>query len=160
MPKLSQGNVFEAIDSSRAGLAVVFGHVGFNQMSVHWTKFSARHPQLTGVRDPFTQLPNLPVQISNNTWLWFIPEETNHGMTDTLLTKTLDSALSWASRQNIKSVFMNGVANTNHGNDTAHNRQSDEQRARFLTSYARLAEEIHGINIELVSLNDTFIHPH
>lgn len=47
---------------------------------------------------------------------------------------------------------MNGVANTDHGHDTAHNRQSDEERARFLITYASEAEQTHGFNIELVSL--------
>ncbi len=157
MLQFSQGNIFEAIDRSRVELAVVFGHVGFNQMRVCWATFSARHPQLVGVRDPFTSLENGPIRISDGRWLWFVSEKENHGMTDGHLVNALDASLSWASRLHIKSVATNGVANTDHGIDTAHNRQSDEQRARFLIAYAAAAEQQYGVNIELISLNDVFL---
>ena len=52
MPQLSQGDVFVSVDTSRAELAVVFGHIGFNEMHQRWAAFSARQPQLAGVRDP------------------------------------------------------------------------------------------------------------
>jgi len=157
MPQFSQGDVFEAVDTSRAGLAVVFGHIGFNEMRQCWSTFSTRHPQLAGVRDPFINLVNDPIQISDGRWLWFVSEEENHGMTEEHLVNTLDAALSWASTQHIKSVATNGVANTDHGVDTVHNRQSDEQRARFLVAYATAAEQQYGVNIELISLNDVFV---
>ncbi|THG72198.1 hypothetical protein E5198_17240 [Pseudomonas sp. A-1] len=157
MPKLSQGDIFESIEKSRDSLAVVFGHIGFNLMSQYWKAFSARHPQVEMIRSPFNGLPNIPVQLSNNRWLWFIQGETNHGMTDERLLSNLEMAFSWASRQHIRFVVTNGIADTDHDKDTAHNRQSDERRARFLVDYARGVEEKHDIRIELVSLNDIFV---
>jgi len=73
------------------------------------------------------------------------------------LTRTLDDVFSWALENNIKSVATNGIANTDHGRETEHNRRSDEQRARFLVAYATNAEHKYGINIELISLNDVFV---
>jgi hypothetical protein len=157
MPQFLQGDVFEAINTSRAEFAVVFGHIGFNEMSQRWADFSTCHPQLARVRDPFADLTNGPIALPDGRWLWFISEEKNHGMTNEHLVNALDAALSWASRQHIQSVATNGVANTDHGRDTMHNRQSDEQRARFLIAYATAAEQKYGVSIELISLNDVFV---
>jgi hypothetical protein len=157
MPQLSQGDVFEVIDSSRAELAVVFGHIGFNEMQQYWVNFSAHHSELVGVRDPFKALVNGPIQISKERWLWFVPEEKNHGMTDGNLVNALNTALSWASMQHIKFVTTNGVANVDCGRDTAYNLQSYDQRARFLVDYATAIEKQYGISIELISLNDVFV---
>lgn len=38
MPTLSQGNIFDA--AKRTALTVVFGHIGFNVMSVCWRAFA------------------------------------------------------------------------------------------------------------------------
>ena len=157
MPQLSQGDVFEVVDASRAELAIVFGHVGFNVMRQCWKIFSARHPDLAGVQDPFADLTEEPIKLSDGRWLWFVSEEENHGMKDGALKNVLDTALSWASSQRLKSITTNGVANTDHGSDTAHNRNSDEQRARFLITYASAAEQKYGVDIELISLNDVFM---
>ena len=78
-------------------------------------------------------------------------------MTDMDMATALDAALSWASRKHIKSIATNGIANTDHGRNTEYNRQSDERRARLLITYASAAEQKHGINIELISLNDVFV---
>lgn len=155
--QLSQGDIFDAIEASRADLAIVFGHVGFNEMHQRWAAFSARHPQLAGVQDPFTEFPNGPTQLSEGKWLWFVSDAQNHGMSDEDLVEALDAALSWASRQHIKSVATNGVANIDHGQNKAQKRQSDEQRARFLIAYAAAAEQKYGVDIELISLNDVFV---
>jgi len=157
MPTLSQGNIFEVIDTPQAELAIVFGHIGFNEMHQRWTVFSAHHSQLAGVSDPFTELSNGPKQLSDGKWLWFVSEEENHGMSDDGLVNALGTALSWASKQYIKSVITNGVANTDHGRGTSQNRQSDEQRAHFLVTYATAAEQKYGLTIELISLNDVFM---
>ena len=42
MPQLSQGDVFVSVDTSRAELAVVFGHIGFNEMHQRWAASVAR----------------------------------------------------------------------------------------------------------------------
>lgn len=155
MPHLSQGDIFQA--ASRVQLAIVFGYVGFNQISGSWKAFAAKHPKLPQVRDPFTLLADRAVEWSPGKWLWFMAVQENHGMTDAQLTDALDTAFSWASQQGIESVATNGVANTNHGLITAENRCSDEVRAVFLEDYVKRAEQKYGLAVELISLNDVFI---
>lgn len=157
MPQFRQGDVFAAIKDERAGLAIVFGHIGCNEMRKHWTAFAKGIPALSRVRDPFVELTDRPQQLSEHQWLWFIPEGENHGMTDERLTSALDRALRWASERGIRSIVTNGVANTDHGHDTASNRRSDDLRAQFLAEYAARMEEGLGLAIELISLNDIFV---
>ena len=153
MPELSQGDIFEA--ASRVQLAIVFGHVGFNEMRQRWVAFAARNSQLIHVRDPFTKIASRAVEWSPGRWLWFVAEQKNHGMTDIQLTAALDAVLSWASQNAITSIATNGVANIDHGYNTSENRRSDEQRAAVLVDYAKSAEN-RGFSIELISLNDVF----
>jgi len=155
MPHLSQGDIFQA--ASRLQLAIVFGHIGFNEMRQRWVDFAAKQAQLSHVRDPFTELAGGAVEWAPGKWLWFAEEQENHGMTDAQLTDTLDAALSWASQNGIASVATNGIANTDHGLITADNRISDEQRALYLEDYAKQAEQKYGLAVELISLNDVFI---
>lgn len=110
-------------------LAIVFGYVGFNQISVSWKAFAAKHPKLPQVRDPLTLLADRAFEWSPGKCLWFVAVQKKHGMTDVQLTDALDTAFSWASPQGIESVATNGVANTNHGLITAENRCSDEVQA-------------------------------
>lgn len=154
MPQLSQGDIFEA--ASRVQLAIVFGHVGFNEMRQCWVAFAARHDQLSVVRDPFAELAGRAIEWSPGRWIWFVAEQQNHGMTNAQLTAALDAALFWASQQGLKSVATNGVANTDHGHDTASNRQSDDERAAMLINYAERAERERHLALDLVSLNDVF----
>lgn len=154
MPKLSQGDIFQA--ASRVQLAIVFGHVGFNEMRQRWVAFAAKRAELSHVRDPFTELVGRAVQWSPGKWLWFVAEQENHGMTDAQVTRALDAAFSWASQNRIASTATNGVANTDHGRNTADNRRSDEKRAALLEDYAKQAEQRYGLTVELISLNDIF----
>lgn len=155
MPKSSQGDIFQA--ASRVQLAIVFGHVGFNEMRQRWVVFAAERPELSHVRDPFTELAGRAIEWSPGKWLWFIAEQDNHGMTNAQLTNALDGAFSWASQRSIASIATNGVANTDHGRNTADNRRSDEERASFLEDYVAQAENRFGLAVELISLNDVFI---
>ncbi len=155
MPRFSQGDIFEA--ATRAQLAVVFGHVGLNEMRYCWERFAAKHPQLGHVRDPFTELAGRAVGWSAEKWLWFVADQQNHGMTDPQLTAALDAALVWASREAVTSVATNGVADTDHGRDTADNRRSDDRRVALLADHAARAEVKYGLAIELISLNDAFV---
>lgn len=155
MPKLSQGNIFDAIE--RADLLVVFGHVGFNLMSYHLSRFADKYPEIKRARNPFEIFNDTPLQLANNRWIWFVQEGTNHGMTDELLAKSLDASLSWASNAQIKVMATNGIANADRRGDASSNRENDDQRARFLLSYATAAEKMHGIGIELVNLSDVFV---
>ena len=155
MIQTSQGDIFQA--ARRVELTIVFGYVGFNQISLRWRDFAEDKPSLRQIRDPFTELRGDAVEWSPEKWLWFVPAQENHGMTDLQLTRALDAAFAWASAKRIKSVATNGIANTDHSGDTAANRRSHEKRAAWLIDFAKAAEQKHAINIELVSLNDIFV---
>jgi hypothetical protein len=155
MPKMSQGDIFQA--AARVQLAIVFGHIGFNEMRQRWVTFAQSQPQLSHANNPFTEFGGRAVEWSGGKWLWFVPEKENHGMTEAQLTDALDAAFAWASRNRIASVATNGVANIDHGQNTATNRRSDEERAAWLKDYAKQAEQKHNVAIELISLNDVFV---
>ena len=160
MPRFTQGDIFDAIQDGRADLAIIFGHIGFNQMSYRWTEFAGGIEavgSLASVRDPFSELPHRPQRVADRHWLWFVPARENHGMTDDEVQRALDSALLWATEQGLRSIATNGIANTDHGPDAARNRRSDDQRAALLAEYASRQEEALGLEIELVSLNDVFV---
>lgn len=76
-----QGDIFKAITERRFDLAVVFGHVGFNEMAESWRRFREGVPTWSNVDNPFTDFGG-PHQLGDGTWLWFVPEQDNHGMTD------------------------------------------------------------------------------
>lgn len=155
MPKASQGDIFQA--AHRVDFAVVFGHVGFNEMRQRWVAFAQTNHELHRVNDPFKKWPDQALQWSPGRWLWFVPEQDNHGMTDEQLRRALDDAFGWASRAQMKSAATNGIADTDHGRDAAANRRSDETRAKWLKNYAEEAERKYGFCVELVSLNDVFL---
>ena len=155
MIQTSQGDIFQA--AQRVQLAIVFGHIGFNQMTWYWRDFVEENPSLRHISDPFTTLHGNRVEWSPGRWLWFVPAQENNGMTDLQLTRALDAAFAWASAKRIKSVATNGIANTDHSGDTAANRRSHEKRAAWLIDFAKAAEQKHAINIELFSLNDIFV---
>lgn len=155
MPKLSQGDIFQA--ATRVQLAIVFGHLGFNEMHIYWNEFRKRHPELRLGFDPFNPENSHPIEWAAGKWLWFVPEEENHGMTERQLSVKLDRAFLWAAQNGILSVATNGIANIDHELNTADNRQSDEERAAWLKAYAEQAEKKYKINIELISLNDIFL---
>ena len=155
MPQSTQGDIFQA--AARVQLAIVFGHVGLNEMRHRWVAFASSQPQLRQVRDPFTELAGHPVEWSQGKWLWFVPEEQNHGMTDTQLAHALEVPLAWASQNGINSVATNGVKNTDHGKDTRANRLSVDRRVAWLRDYATQAEQKYGLTVELISLNDAFV---
>lgn len=155
MPHTSQGDIFQAAE--RVQLAIVFGHLGFNEMRQRWVTFAQKHQELGHTKDPFTELGGRAVEWSPRKWLWFVAEEDNHGMTDVQLEKALDKAFAWASRNRIASAATNGVADTDHSRDTAANRRSDAKRAEWLKGYAEQAEQKYNVAIELISLNDVFV---
>jgi hypothetical protein len=157
MPRQAQGVIFAAVNERRADLAIIFGHVGFNEMRQRWRAFVASIANLSHVRDPFSELPGAPLRSPNGVWLWFVPEQQNHGMAEPTLTSALDAALAWAKSAGIRSIITNGIADTDHGHDTAANRTSDDKRARFLVAYTTEQERVAGFSIELISLNDVFI---
>ncbi|WP_445768044.1 hypothetical protein [Rheinheimera sp.] len=156
MTQQSQGDIFEA--ATKVQLAVVFGYIGFNEMHLCWMTFKKNLPQLLQVRNPFTELSGQAVEWSPGKRLWFVPAKDNHGMTTVQLTNAFDEIFTWALQNRITSVATNGIANTDHGTDTAANRRSDQDRAIWLKDYANKAEQKYKIAIELISLNDIFVY--
>jgi hypothetical protein len=156
MPKLRQGDIFSTADREDFELAIVFGHIGFNQLSITWQQFSEHIPALVGERDPFKHMKS-PVQYRPGRWMWFIPSELNHGMSTTRLSEELGVALDWANRQGIKQIFTNGIADTDHVRDTQSNRMSDEKRAAALLALTTRYEIQMSLSITLMSLNNIFV---
>ena len=156
MPELNQGDIFKRLREGDFEVAVVLGHIGFNHMEVCWRPFADSEPTLTHIQDPFSEIPNQPWQISSGQWLWFVPAQHNHGMTERELEAVLDEAIMWARTEGHTSIVTNGVANTGHGMDTDANRYSDDQRVQFLIRYSAEKENALGIKIELISLNDPY----
>ncbi len=155
MPHHSQGDIFQV--AQRVQLAIVFGHVGFNDMRQCWLQFSQRIEQLSLVIDPFIEIAGRAIQWSPNNWVWFFPAQKNHGMSDEDLINALNSAFIWASRNGIESIATNGIANTDHGSCVDEKRSSDLKRAKFLKNYATQLEQRYQMTVELVSLNDVFV---
>lgn len=155
MVQTSRGDIFQA--AQRVQLAIVFGHIGFNQMTRYWRDFVEENPSLRHIRDPFTTLHGNPVEWLPGKWLWFVPAQQNHGMTELQLSDALDNAFAWASEKGILSTATNGIANTDHSGEPDFNRRSHEKRAAWLIGYARTAEHKYALNVELVSLNDVFL---
>ena len=157
MPMLKQGDIFKRLH--KHDLAIVFGHMGFNDMASCWRDFSKAERTLANITDPFTMLPNRPHRISGGQWLWFVPAGENHGMTEDELQRTLDRALSWAQANEHTCIVTNGISDIDHGTDAQANRASDDRRARFLIAYVtqKEAKSNDTLCIELVSLNDVFV---
>lgn len=156
MPELKQGNIFDATQHD-AELSVVFGHIGFNTLAVSWYDFQETSSIFYDVRDPFNELANEPIELPNGKWIWFIPAGDNHGLTEAQLEIVLDKVFVWASREHIKSVATNGIANIDHSTDTLANRESDKKRVEWLVNYTKSVEEKYGLSIQLISLNDVFL---
>ena len=157
MPHYIQGDIFAASNERHADLAIIFGHIGLNEMRLSWRSFADRMPRLAHIRDPFSEMPCEPYQYSDGRWLWFFSGCDNHGMTDAQLESALEQALSWAQANDLRTVITNGIANTDHGHDTITNRQSDDSRVRFISGLAGNHERTKKVDITLISLNDAFV---
>lgn len=157
MPTYLQGDIFKASGALNAELAIVFGHIGFNPMAVCWRDNSQSHPRLGNIQDPFTEIPNLPIRVAPDRWLWFVPAGENIGLTDLELATALDAALRWAELNGLRTIMTNGIREPDHGLDTEKNRLSDDARAHYLIDYASKYEANHEITIMLTSLNDVFV---
>lgn len=149
MPRLAQGDIFDAAKHSQ--LTVVLGRIGFNQMAFHWRRFSTLSSELLSITDPFIEKPRQPIAWRDDRWLWMIPVEEEHGLTDKELEEALDEAVAWAVKSGVKSMATNGAA------DATQSGNSRDERAAWLITYARATEESHGLVVELVSLSDVYL---
>jgi hypothetical protein len=157
MLTLSQGDIFAASLEIECELTIVFGHIGFNEMSGFWQDFARTQPKLAHVRDPFSEIPGRPIEFQKRRWLWFVPEGENHGLTNSQLASVLQEALTWALDHSLKSVITNGIADTDHSQHTISNRSSDDARARFLIDLMSAYEREFDVTIGLISQNDIFV---
>jgi len=154
---LKQEDIFEGDFSQEESLVVVFGHIGFNEMSTSWRNFSFNIEELSQIQDPFRSIPNKPIKLNGGCWLWFVPEGENHGIATDQLEETLNNIFEWVKENTISSVTTNGVSNTNHSTNTILNRESDDERTRYLLKYIARIEKTINCVVTLTSRNDVFI---
>jgi hypothetical protein len=149
MPTLTQGNVFDA--AQRTPLAVVFGHTGFNLMSMHWSDFAKRIPKLSDLANPFRDRPRQPIEWAEGRWLWMVACTAAEGFTEDEHKKALGEAVAWALQMGIGSIVTNGAANRSSA------MCSTNARPEWLITYASNLERSHGIAVELISLSDIYV---
>lgn len=149
MPTLSQGNIFDA--AMRTQLAVVFGHIGFNLMSVHWRAFAARNPTLSDLANPFRERPRQPIKWAEGRWLWMVPCANSKGLTAAAHERAIGEAVAWALRNGISFIVTNAAA------DKSLDMRSKSARAEWLTAYADTLEKSHGMSVELISLSAVYL---
>lgn len=148
MPTLSQGNIFDA--AKRTALTVVFGHIGFNVMSVCWREFAQRIPKLSDLANPLREKPRQPVEWAEGRWLWMVPCADAEGLTEAEHEKALGEAVSWALQNGISSIVTNGAP------DKSSDVRSNGARAEWLIDYASNLERSSGIAVELMSLSGIY----
>lgn len=149
MPKLTQGDIFDV--AKRSQLAVVFGHIGFNLMSVHWRRFADQISELSSLSDPFLKAPRQPIAWGYGRWIWMVPTGETGGLTAVEHEKALGEAVAWAIQHGISSIVTNGAG------DTSSEMQSKRARAEWLIAYASEVEASHGITVELISLSNIYL---
>ena len=149
MPMLTQGNIFDV--AMRTQLAVVFGHIGFNLMSMHWRAFAHRTPKLSDLANPFRERPQQPIEWSEGRWLWMVPYAEAEGLTDAEHERALGEAVTWALQNSISSIVTNGASGKSSGV------RSKGTRAEWLIAYAKTLEKSHGVAIALMSLRGVYL---
>ena len=157
MPRFSQGDIFTLFATKQIDVAIVFGHIGLNEMNLYWEEFKNAHDNFAEIRDPFLEIPERPVCVSNDQWLWFVPEKENHGMTDDQLVSAIEKPIGWALNHGLTKIATNGIINIDHGSVTLRNRESVDRRVHFLAALVSDHEQNSSLSIELISLNDAFV---
>jgi hypothetical protein len=156
MPNFLQGDIFPtAINKDQ--LILVFGHIGFNEMTKTWNAFRDRVPAFANIPDPFRDRPG-PRQINPDQWIWFVREQENHGMTDDMLGGVVRTVFDWAQSMNLSTVITNGIEDVGQGPDVQANQENEDRRADFLARLANYYERPPlNFRITLISLDDVFI---
>lgn len=149
MPRLTQGNIFDAAEQTQ--LTVAFGHIGFNLMSAYWREFAERKPGLSDFANPFQERPRQPVEWAEGRWLWMVPCTAADGLTEDEYETALGEAVAWATQNGISSIVTNG------GADKSLDVGSKRARAEWLIAYASALEESDGITVELISLSAVYL---
>ena len=154
MPTHMQGDIFaEALDN-RYDLAIVFGHLGLNEMELAWRQAQSRVPEWRGIRDPFNE--NALVHAEGQTPLWrFVAAEENHGMTDERFRQNVQVLFDEARQNRATTVITNGISDVDYGMLMDANRASDDRRVRLINDIMA-AYEGQGFRVSLISLNDAY----
>ena len=150
-----EGDIFENALDKQYDLAVVFGHIGLNEMAHTWRKAKRRVQEWYAIDDPFQMIDNIPQRISSGEWFWFVPCEENHGIRDDRLSKILEDIFSWASDNQLRTIVTNGVSNTDKGINIDSNRASDDERVHFINEIV-IEYEREGFQVTLISMNDAY----
>ncbi|HQU45425.1 MAG TPA: hypothetical protein PK867_21600, partial [Pirellulales bacterium] len=151
MPEFLQGDIFQVAIDGSYDLAIVFGHIGFNQMALTWRRFCETTPAAAAVRDPFAEHARSPQEFLPGRWFWFVPEGANHGMGDDQVTSEIDRAVGWAEAhfRRPATIITNGIAE-------AENDANDDRRAHLLAELAR-GTEGRGHRASLINLSNVFV---
>lgn len=152
----AQGDIFQFGIDKNCDFILVFGHVGMNEMANTWNRFRVGlSTELSAINDPFHDIHG-PVLFSPGKWIQFVSERENHGMADEDLKHCINEALGWAARSGLKRLITNGIMDTGHGIDTAHNRSSDDRRVIYINKLLSNHEKEFE-SITLISLNDAVV---
>jgi hypothetical protein len=152
---LAQGNIFE--QNENFDLIIVFGHIGFNQMSVAWSEFKVKYKRISDISDPFINEMSF-IQYTNNKFFCTINEKENHGIGINDLFIKLAQILDKALKNKIKSIIFNGASNIDKTTNSIKNRNSDNQRAKLIINFLTVNYVVNECfeKICLISLNDIY----
>lgn len=159
MPIRRRGDILSTAKDEQFGLALIFGHVGYNDMRECWTKFCQQIAKFADVRDPFepNEFCGEPQQYQDGQWMQFVETFEGAGITDSEIQESIERALIWAHAKGIKKIITNGAGDVGKIPNKVHNRELAAHRTEFLVKIFTRSEERLGLSVTLMSLNDVFM---
>ena len=156
MPTYMQGDIFaEALDNPY-DVAIVFGHLGLNEMAMSWHDAQRRVPEWEAIPDPFEGRDRILETPEGLTRLWwFVLAEENHGMTDARFRECVQALFTKARKDGLTKIITNGISDVDHGMLTEANRASDDRRVHLIGQIMTQCEG-QGFQVSLISLNDAY----
>ena len=140
-------------------LTIVAGHIGLNELGALWRNFQRRYPEFEKVDNPFMEIGRKFVKLEDSKYIYFMPEEENHGISDDILKRELKAIFVTARKMGIKTIIFNGIRNTNDSIYVGLIESSDEPRIKLIVDFvSRYLKKGFGFKeISLVTLGDDFI---
>ena len=120
-------------------------------MQLHgaWTRFRDKHPQLTGIDNPYNQL-STPTEFMDGRWIQFSEsDEGLNGMDDAQLEKAFADAFSWAMENGIKKIITTGIRDIPFD-------QPEEPRVAFIKEVCS-RDEYNQLEITLISRDTSYV---
>jgi hypothetical protein len=156
MPTYIQGDIFAQALDNHYDLAIVFGHLGLNEMAMAWREAQRRVPEWEAIHDPFENqaAPIISPQGETRLW-WFVAAEQNNGMTDERFRQSVQALFESASDHGLTTILTNGISDVDHGIFTDANRASDNRRVHLINEIMTTYEN-RGFRVSLISLNDAY----